>query len=190
MELSAQARTSSHGGVSHDEVQVVEFVLGDDTFAVNLFDVREIVEAFKITPVPHAPPHVRGIIDLRGEITTVIDLKSVLQINKQKTDGQVDSRFIVLDEGVSTVKTGILVDDVTSVLTVPLSDIDQQSYAGDTSYILGVIRKSSTDREDGRKELIIWIDIRSLLQGSGDLSSEKSEKKSGLGGSDQPGCTV
>lgn len=81
-----------------------------------------------------------------------------------------DSRFIVLDDGVSTGKTGILVDDVTSVLTVPVSDIDQQSYAGDTSYILGVIRKASTDREDGRKELIIWIDIRSLLQGTGTLS--------------------
>ncbi len=170
MELNSLPGAGNQGGGLTDEVQVVEFILGEDTFAVNLFDVREIVEAFKITPVPHAPPHVRGIIDLRGEITTVIDLKSVLKIQKRNTDGQVDSRFIVLDDGVSTGKTGILVDDVTSVLTVPVSDIDQQSYAGDTSYILGVIRKASTDREDGRKELIIWIDIRSLLQGTGTLS--------------------
>jgi len=80
-----------------NEVQVVEFILGEDKFAINLFDVREIVESFRITPLPHAASHVKGIIDLRGEITTVIDLKTVLKITQKSSVGQVDSRFIVLD---------------------------------------------------------------------------------------------
>jgi Chemotaxis signal transduction protein len=63
-----------------DEIQVVEFIIGDDKFAINLFDVREIVEASKITPLPHASSYIRGIIDLRGEITTIIDLRQLLQI--------------------------------------------------------------------------------------------------------------
>lgn len=152
---------------SIDEVQVVEFILGEDKFAINLFDVREIVESFRITPLPQAASYVKGIIDLRGEITTVIDLKSILKITPKNSAGQVDSRFIVLDDSVTNIKTGILVDDVTSVLTISVSDIAQTSHSGDNcSYILGIIKKSSGDRDDTRKELLIWIDIKDLLKGT------------------------
>ncbi len=151
-----------------NEIQVVEFCLGGETFAVNLFDVREIVEASRITPVPHAASHIKGIIDLRGEITTIVDLKKILQISESKKvktdeDGGDSSRFIVLDESVTKVKTGIVVDDVTSVLNVPTSEIDQATHDAD-SYILGIIKKSVGDKEEGRKELVIWIDVRALLQ--------------------------
>jgi purine-binding chemotaxis protein CheW len=167
MEEVVQKQSRTKADSKMDEVQVVEFILGEDKFAINLFDVREIVESFRITPLPHAASHVKGIIDLRGEITTVIDLKSVLRITQKITGGQVDSRFIVLDDSVTTVKTGILVDDVTSVLTVPMSDIDQTSHSGEEStYILGIIKKSSGDRDDTRKELLIWIDIKALLKGT------------------------
>ncbi len=167
MEESAQNQSRNKPDSTIDEVQVVEFILGEDKFAINLFDVREIVESFRITPLPHAAAHVKGIIDLRGEITTVIDLKSVLKITAKNSNGQVDSRFIVLDDSVTNVKTGILVDDVTSVLTVPVSDIDQKTHSGeDTDYILGIIKKASGDRDDKRKELLIWIDIKSLLKGT------------------------
>ena len=165
MEEVVQKQSRTTADSKSDEVQVVEFILGEEKFAINLFDVREIVESFRITPLPHAASHVKGIIDLRGEITTVIDLKSVLRITQKTTKGQVDSRFIVLDDSVTTVKTGILVDDVTSVLTVPISDIDQTSHSGvDSTSILGIIKKSSGDRDDIRKELLIWIDIKALLK--------------------------
>ena len=162
-----QLQSRNNDDKSVDEVQVVEFILGEDKFAINLFDVREIVESFRITPLPHAASHVKGIIDLRGEITTVIDLKSVLKITQKTTTGQVDSRFIVLDDSVTNIKTGILVDDVTSVLTVPVTDIDKTTQGGDNcTYILGIIKKASGDRDDTRKELLIWIDIKALLKGT------------------------
>lgn len=89
----------------------------------------------------------------------------MLKITQKNSTGQVDSRFIVLDDSVTNVKTGILVDDVTSVLTVPTSDIDRTSHSGDeSSYILGIIKKSSGDHDDSRKELLIWIDIKALLK--------------------------
>ncbi|PWR74231.1 chemotaxis protein CheW [Methanospirillum lacunae] len=164
MEESLQIKNQDKSDTIGDEVQVVEFILGEDKFAINLFDVREIVESFRITPMPHSASYIKGIIDLRGEITTVIDLKKVLKISKNTSAGQVDSRFIVLDESVTAVKTGILVDDVTSVLTVPVSDIDQASQNGaERTFILGIIKKSVGDRERSRKELIIWIDIKDLL---------------------------
>ena len=74
MELTEQ-KIQAGKDEQEDEIQVVEFIIGEDKFAVNLFDIKEIVEASRITPLPHAPSHIRGIIDLRGEITTIIDLR-------------------------------------------------------------------------------------------------------------------
>jgi purine-binding chemotaxis protein CheW len=169
METLTRANSQINEGKSIDEVQVVEFILGEDKFAITLFDVREIVESIRITPLPHASSHIKGIIDLRGEITTIVDLKSVLQVTKTTTEGQADSRFIVLDDSVTNSKTGILVDDVTSVLTVSISDIDQTTHSGggEGTYILGIIKKSSDDRNNSKKELLIWLDVKALLENVG-----------------------
>ncbi|HWQ65732.1 MAG TPA: chemotaxis protein CheW [Methanospirillum sp.] len=153
---------------STEEVQVVEFILGSDKYAVNLFDVREIVEASKITPLPHAPAHIRGIIDLRGEITTVVDLKKLLHDKSETTGNAEGLRFIVLDESVTEGKTGVVVDEVTSVLTISHKDIDQNSHgAGEESHILGVIKKEIGERGESKKELVIWIDISGLIRDAG-----------------------
>ena len=56
-------------------IQIVEFVLGKESFAIDLFDVKEVVEYTTITKLPNVPAYIKGIIDLRGEITTIIDLK-------------------------------------------------------------------------------------------------------------------
>lgn len=151
-----------------EDVQVVEFILGEDKFAVNLFDIREIVEAIKITPLPHAAPHIKGIIDLRGEITTIVDLKTLLHIETKGAVGSENMRFIVLDESVTEGKTGVVVDDVTSVLTVASTDIDQQVQdTGDESYILGIIKKEVGERGESKKELVIWVDISGLIRKAG-----------------------
>lgn len=164
MEL-ANIKAQAGKEVQEDEVQVVEFIIGEDKFAVNLFDVREIVEASKITPLPHAPSHIRGIIDLRGEITTIIDLRQLLQITAAKDTATADLRFIVMDDTVTKQKTGIVVDEVTSVLTVPVTDIDQATRGGaeDGGHILGVIKKEVGEKGESRKELVIWIDVRELI---------------------------
>jgi purine-binding chemotaxis protein CheW len=156
-------------GKDAEEVQVVEFLLGDDTYAVNLFDVREIVEASKITPLPHAPKHIRGIIDLRGEITTIIDLRVLIGATKRTDSADTeDLRFIVLDESVTNGKTGVVVDEVASVLTVSLSDIDQSGRGtDDDNFILGVIKKEVGERGESKKELVIWIDICGLIREKG-----------------------
>jgi purine-binding chemotaxis protein CheW len=151
-----------------EEIQVVEFLLGDDKYAVNLFDVREIVEASKITPLPHAPSHIRGIIDLRGEITTIIDLRTLIGATKKAGSDSEDLRFIVLDESVTNGKTGVVVDEVASVLTVPISDIDQSGRGtDDDNFILGVIKKEVGDKGESKKELVIWIDICGLIREKG-----------------------
>jgi purine-binding chemotaxis protein CheW len=146
-------------------LQVVEFLLGNEYYAVDLFDVREVVEYTTITQLPDTPGYMKGIIDLRGEITTIIDLKERLNITTASAQPVENSRIIVLDEKITKAKTGIMVDDVLAVSTFERGDIDSTSAssAREDAAILGIIKKRVKDKERERNELIIWIDIRHLL---------------------------
>jgi purine-binding chemotaxis protein CheW len=147
------------------KLQVVEFLLGKEHYAVDLFDVREVVEYTSITQLPNTPTYMKGIIDLRGEITTIIDLKERLNIIEKSDQPIENSRIIVLDEKLTKAKTGILVDDVLAVSTFEHGDIDSTSASGakEDAAILGIIKKRVKEKEQERNELIIWIDIRHLL---------------------------
>lgn len=159
---TGQKITSTHPA---GNLQVVEFLLGKEHYAVDLFDVREVVEYTSITQLPNTPPYVKGIIDLRGEITTIIDLKERLNIVGKSDQPIENSRIIVLDEKITKAKTGILVDDVLVVSTFEPGDIDNTSASGgrrDTA-INGIIKKKVREKEHERHELLIWINIRHLL---------------------------
>ena len=145
--------------------QVVVFALGKEQYAIDLFDVREVVEYTTITRLPSVPPYVMGIIDLRGEITTIVDLRHRLNIPTTTGNAQETSRIIVLDSAITRSKTGILVDDVTSVSTFEASQVDYTSASAnnDNTAIIGIIKKKVKVLEKETNELIIWIDIRQLL---------------------------
>lgn len=146
-------------------VQLVEFLLGRECFAIDLFDVREVVEYTHITPLPSAPSHIRGIIDLRGEITMIVELRSILSIEGAEERDERERRIIVLDPRMTGRKIGIIVDDVRSVSTFGREQIDNEvvSEGGDAP-ILGIIRKRHATRGNEETELIIWVDIRTILQ--------------------------
>ena len=153
------------------KLQVVEFLLGKEHYAVDLFDVREVVEYTSITQLPNTASYMKGIIDLRGEITTIIDLKERLNILEKSDQPIENSRIIVLDEKITKAKTGILVDDVLAVSTFERSDIDDTSASGgrEDAAINGIIKKKIKDKEQERHELLIWIDIRHLLRDIGEV---------------------
>ncbi len=147
-------------------IQVVEFVLGTGRFAIDLFDVKEVVEYTSITRLPSAPSFVKGIIDLRGEITTLIDLKQRLAIDDSENPEGNTGRIVVLDEAITRSKTGILVDDVSSVSTFEPECVDHTSvsFGGDESAILGILKRASKGKGRDENELIIWLNIRELLK--------------------------
>jgi len=160
-----EKRSAGSGRSRGSSIQVVEFVLGDGLFAVDLFDVKEVVEYTTITKVPNVPPFVRGIIDLRGEITTIIDLKQRLNI-EDGTGGPADSsRIMVLDDTITRNKIGILVDDVRSVSTFEpeMVDYSSASVSREASPVTGIIRRKVNVKDREKNELIIWIEIRKLL---------------------------
>jgi len=161
----AEKKTPIPADKINETIQIVEFVLGNEHFAIDLFDVKEVVEYTTITKLPNVAPYVRGIIDLRGEITMIIDLKHRLNITDTSVLPVESSRIIVLDETISSTKTGILVDDVTSVSTFEGSQVDHTSASvnRDDTSILGIIKRKVRVRDKETNELIIWIDIKQLL---------------------------
>jgi purine-binding chemotaxis protein CheW len=152
---------------TQDSIQVVEFVLGNEHFAIDLFDVKEVVEYTTITKLPNVPSYVRGIIDLRGEITMIIDLKQRLNITEESSKSIETSRIIVLDDKIAKSKIGILVDDVTSVSTFEGDQVDHTSasVSKEETSIIGIIKRKIKVKDKEINELIIWIDIKQLLTG-------------------------
>jgi purine-binding chemotaxis protein CheW len=149
-----------------NEVQVVEFLLGNEQFAIDLFEVKEIVEYTRVTELPNTPPHIKGIIDLRGEIYTILDLKAKLKVKNDKLVRDEDTKVIVLDEKITNSKIGVMVDDVLNVSTFSMTQIDRSSASigvKDTC-IIGIIRKILKVAGKDTTDLVILIDIKKLLK--------------------------
>jgi purine-binding chemotaxis protein CheW len=161
------SRGAVQGGLESgsNTVQVVEFLLGKEHFAVDLFNVREVVEYKTITQLPDTPAYIRGIIDLRGEITTIIDLKERLNITREVGATDENSRIIVLDDSITESKTGIMVDDVSSVTTFERSAVDTSTslVEQNNSAIIGIIKKKIRIKDKDANELLILIDIKRLV---------------------------
>lgn len=179
MAARAQAQETAGntaGGPTSENLQVVEFLLGKELFAIDLFDVKEVVEYTRITKLPNTPAYIRGIIDLRGEITTIIDLKLKMNIAENIDLSDENKRIIVIDDTITHSKTGIMVDDVASVSTFPIDQVERTSSAmgsSSESHILGIIRKKTRDRgEKESTELVIWIDIRHMFE-SGESGADR-----------------
>ncbi len=157
---------TQQAGPTEKAIHVVEFLLGKEHYAVDLTDIREVVEYTAITPLPNAPAAVQGIIDLRGEITTILDLRQRLNIAAQENNVKETSRIMVLDEKITRVKTGVIVDDVLSVSMFEHSNIEVNKEGGNWGdpAILGTIRRKTKELEREKTDLIIWIDIRQLTR--------------------------
>ena len=153
-------------GVSQGSIQVVEFILSGEHFAIDLNDVKEVVEYTRITRLPNVHEYILGIIDLRGEITTIINLRQWLHIPTESTSARESARIIVLDEKIVKTKIGLLVDDVTSVSTYELNQVDFSTTTGTkgNATVKGIIRKKGAEKEKEANTLIIWLDLSQLTE--------------------------
>lgn len=148
-----------------ETIDVVEFEIGGTRYALDILLAREIVEMLPVTPVPRAPPHISGIINLRGEVTNIIDLGTLLQIPEHPTV-QNKKIIVLVSELTGGSNIGIIVDDVHSVMQVPEKDIEtMDSSLCREAYVKGIIRTGTATGEEGvGGDLIIWIDIKKTLE--------------------------
>jgi purine-binding chemotaxis protein CheW len=140
---------------SNDEVlQWVTFQLEEETYGINIMQVRELLRYTEIAPVPGAPDYVLGIINLRGNVVTVIDTRSRFGLMEgEVTD---NTRIIVIESERQVI--GILVDSVAEVVYLRSSEIDTTPSVGtdeSAKFIQGVSNR------DGK--LLILVDLNKLL---------------------------
>ncbi len=125
----------------NETMQVVTFRLGDDYLACPISQVREIIQLEEVTPVPSTPPKVRGILNRRGEIITILDMPKVLGIGLNLSED--DSQLMILYS--DTEDIGVMVSEVTEIPTVNTEDIEEEY---DTSIEDGVSEEEIEERKD------------------------------------------
>ncbi|HHJ13651.1 MAG TPA: chemotaxis protein CheW [Gammaproteobacteria bacterium] len=140
---------------ANDEViQWVTFRLADEVYGINVMQVQEVLRVSEIAPVPGAPHYVLGIINLRGNVVTVIDTRTRLGLPAAEVT---DATRIVIIETTRHV-VGMLVDCVAEVVDVAASEVESAPNVGSddsANYIQGV-----TSRDN---ELLILVDLNKLL---------------------------
>src|SRR5262252_7475734 len=136
------------------DLQVVGFRIGNETYGVRIGSVREIVRVPEITNVPSAPDLIEGVINLRGKIIPVMDLRKRFG----QTDIQADKKNRILVVELENKLVGLIVNAASEVLKIPPSEIEAPGSVfadGESNYVTGV------GKLKGR--LIILLDVSKLL---------------------------
>ncbi len=132
----------------------VTFRLAEETYGINVMQVQEVLRMTDVAPVPGAPHYVMGIINLRGNVVTVLDTRKLLDLSAGDiTDS---SRIMIIESGKVTV--GLLVDSVAEVVNIASGDIDPPPSVGNdegSRYIQGIY--------SSEQQILILIDLNKLI---------------------------
>ena len=143
----------------NDEVQVVAFKLRDEEYGVSILNVQEIRNMTDITRVPFAADFITGVINLRGSVLPVIDLKKRLGLAETPYTENTRIVTVTIDE----LHVGMLVDAVTEVLTIGSKTVDTKKATNDRS---GSRFLNGIGNVDGR--LIIMLNLEEIIGATGD----------------------
>ncbi|WP_255452296.1 chemotaxis protein CheW [Sporosarcina sp. ANT_H38] len=139
--------------VTYEVFEFVEFQVGKSNFGIGIQNVREIIQPVPVTVLPHAHPYIEGIIQLRGEVLPVIDLRKVTG-NTDINDGD-ETKYIVAEFDGTTVVLDVTA--VTQIQRINFSDIEPASdmYTGEKVPVSGIIK-----RDDG---MILLVDFEKVI---------------------------
>jgi purine-binding chemotaxis protein CheW len=141
--LDSKTEQSAIAHVAERAGKYLVFGLGREEFGIRVMNVREIMGVQDITPVPHTPEYLRGVINLRGKVIPVVDLRVKFGLPAvEHTHLTCIIVVQVLREG-SPIQMGVLVDGVAEVLTLAAADIEDTPDFGQgvvTSYLLGMAK--------------------------------------------------
>ena len=146
------------------------FMLSDETYGIGILKVKEIIGMMPVTSVPRTPEFVKGVINLRGKVIPVIDLRLKFGMESIPYTERTCIIVVEIDSDDSTVLIGIVVDSVSEVLNIKEEEIEETPAFGakmDTAYILGMAKM-----EGGVK---ILLDIDKVLSSKEIKLLEKTE---------------
>ena len=151
-----------------DIMQLVTFKLGNEEYAVDILKVQEINRMKEITRVPKTPAYVEGVINLRGKVIPVVNLRSKFSLGEREND--IQSRIMIMD--IQGITMGLVVDAVSEVLRIPSNIVEptpQMASNISTEYIKGIAKLE--DR------LIILLDMDMLVGKVDDTAMETVIKR-------------
>lgn len=152
--MNASVSTASNASAPEQELRWVTFRLENEKYGINVMQVQEVLRVSEIAPVPGAPDYVLGIINLRGNVVTVIDTRKRFGLAPKEMDDA--TRIVIIESDEQVV--GILVDSVAEVVDLRISEMESAPNVGteeSAKFIQGV---ASHDNE-----LLILVDLNRLL---------------------------
>ena len=145
--------------IQEEIYQWVTFLLGNEKYGINVMKVQEVLRVSEIAPVPGSPSYVLGIINLRGNVVTVIDTRQ--RFGLPPIEASEDARIVIVD--VQGQVIGMLVDRVAEVVDLKQTDIASAPDVGNeekSKFIQGITQHS--------KELLILVDMDKLVDEEAD----------------------
>ena len=137
-------------------LQLVSFRIGNETFGIDILKAQEIIRRLPITKIPNSPEFVEGIINLRGKVIPVVDLR--IRIGLKKIEETINMRIIVVEIKGKTV--GFIVDSVSEVLRIPTSTLEDSPELV-SSNVNSEFITSVAKLED---QLLILLDLEKVIE--------------------------
>ena len=154
------------------QVQLVTFRIGGEEFGLDVFQVHEILRHQEPTPMPKAPAFVEGVLDVRGTLVPVVDLRKRFEVHELRYDD--DTRIVLVDFGGE--RLGLVVDEVSEVMRVAETAVTpppQYVKGLAAEFIRGIVRL------DGR--MVVLLELNQILS-----SQERMQLLFAAGGGDEP----
>ncbi len=140
------------------EGKYLTFTLGKEEYGIGILKVREIIGLLPVTPVPRTPGYVKGVINLRGKVIPVVDLRLKFDMEAMEYNERTCIIVVEIGNGSSSIQMGIVVDSVSEVLNINSTELEKTPVFGarlDTDYILGMAKMGG--------EVKILLDIDRVL---------------------------
>lgn len=137
-----------------DELQVVVFILEKNYYGVHILQVQEIIKMTEVTKLPNTPDFIEGIVNLRGKIVPIMDLRKRFGLQEAATNENSKILILKLEE----VQFGIIVDEISEVEKVPVSLIENPP-----KVVSGVRGEFISGIAKNNERLLILLDIEKIL---------------------------
>jgi purine-binding chemotaxis protein CheW len=159
--LNVKANEVIEDGEVHKLAEYVTFAIGEETYGVEVLKVQEIIGMTQITHVPNSMDFMKGVINLRGSVVPVVDMRIKFRMDER----EYDAFTVILIVEVQERLIGLIVDSVSDVVGIPVESLQETPHFSaniETDYIKGI-----GNRDD---QLIIILDVDLIL------SSEELER--------------
>ncbi len=156
-ELEFATATEETKGVEQEgTIGILEFIVAEERYAVKVSETNEIIRVSKIVPVPKAPPYLKGIINLRGEVISIVDVGLLIDRKRREISG--NARILIVNAGEET--AGLLVGNVIGIRKIMLSTFEPPS---DLIKQKGNVFIEGIGKIEDTGEIVVLMDIETTL---------------------------